>query len=310
VREQFAKDGATLHAEYDEAMDYVMNAMGRHKNVNHPFTNQMLLDGSDKLGYQAAIINQNTGGHQHDCGYCTLECRFGEKQGGVVYWLQEAAEHGCKFLDQTDFLKINHEDGVATGLEALVRGHIRLSVRAKKVIVCSGSLQTPGILKRSWFTNSHIGKNPKLHPVLCTFGEFPDHQNYAHDRAIMTAVVRKFADLDGQAHVPRIEAMLHSPSTEIKFDPWRNGKEFRQDSLKYGRLATVQLITRDKTSGTVTHYSAKPFLPIINYSPNKYDADVLREGSIGAAISATFKVQSVSLLQMVEFGTLRATNPP
>jgi long-chain-alcohol oxidase len=80
-----------------------------------------------------------------------------------------------------------------------------------------------------------------------------------------------------------MEVMLHSPSMEIKFYPWRNGKEFRQDSLKYGRLATVQVITRDKTSGTVTYYSANPFLPIINYSSNKYDTDALREGSIGAA---------------------------
>jgi choline dehydrogenase-like flavoprotein len=285
VREQYAKDGATLYAgtKYDEAMDYVMNAMGCHKNVKHSFTNQMLLDGSNKLGYQSAVIDQNTGGHQHDCGYCSFGCRFGEKQGGIVYWLREAAEHGCKFLDQTEVLKIHHKDGVATGLEALVRGHIQLTVRAKKVIVCGGSLQTPGILKRSGFTNSHIGKGLKLHPVVCTFGEFPDRQTDAHDRAIMTAVVSEFADLDGQAHGPRLEAMLHLPVMETKFYPWRNGKEFRQDSLKYSRLATVLVITRDKTSGTVTYDPARPYLPVIDYSPNKYDAHALHEGSIGAA---------------------------
>jgi long-chain-alcohol oxidase len=99
VREQFAKDGATLYAgsEYDEAMEYVMNAMGYHKNVNHSFTNQILLDGSDKLGYQAAVIDQNTGGHQHDCGYCTFGCRFGEKQGGVVYRLRERQSTDASF---------------------------------------------------------------------------------------------------------------------------------------------------------------------------------------------------------------------
>lgn len=285
VREQFAKAGASLYAssEYDEAMDFVMNAMGCHKNVSHSFTNQMLLDGSNKLGYQAGVIDQNTGGHQHDCAYCTFGCRFGEKQGGVVYWFKEAAENGCRFLDQTEVLKINHENGFATGVDALVKGDIRLKVRAKKVIVCGGSIQTPGVLRRSGFTNSHIGKGLKLHPVVSLFGEFTDREINAHDKAIMTSVVTEFADLDGSAHGPRLESIVHLPITETKFYPWTSGKEFRQNSLKYNHLANILVITRDKTCGSVTYDSSNPFIPLVDYSPNKFDAYALREGSIAAA---------------------------
>lgn len=285
VREQFAKAGATLYSEsqYDEAMDFVMNAMGCHKNVNHSFTNQMLLDGAKKLGYSAAVIDQNTAGNTHDCTFCTYGCRFGEKQGGVAYWLREAGELGCKFLDQTEVLRIIHKNGVATGVEALVQGRICLKVRAKKVIVCSGSLQTPGVLRRSGFTNRHIGKGLKLHPVVTVFGEYPERELNPHEKAIMTAVVTEFADLDGKAHGPRLEAMVHMPTIENKFIPWRSGIQFRQTCLKYNHLAAVLVITRDKGSGAVTYDKQRPLLPLLDYRTSKFDLQALHEGSIGAA---------------------------
>ena len=51
------------------------------------------------------------------------------------------------------------------------------SVAVEKVILASGSLNTPKILLNSCYKNKHLGQHLKLHPVSGVAGKFSELQN-------------------------------------------------------------------------------------------------------------------------------------
>ncbi|RQM20819.1 hypothetical protein B5M09_010240 [Aphanomyces astaci] len=134
--------------------------------VLHNVPNQVLLDGAIKLGYPVEAVPQNTNGHVHECGFCTLGCPYGEKQGSHVTWLRDAADAGAKFVDGCYVDKVTYVKDAASGVEATVlNGSVRLVVKAKTVVCCAGSLHTPALLLRSGLRNPNIGRHLRLHPV-------------------------------------------------------------------------------------------------------------------------------------------------
>lgn len=287
VCQQFSAQGAPLFStdEYQKAMDYVWSAMGCHHNeIDHSFTNRMLLNGAAKLKYAASEVDQNTGGEIHNCGFCTYGCRFAEKQGTVAYWLKEAQKYRVKILDQTQVIRIIHSNNIATGVEAIsLAFNTPIKISGKQIVVSCGSLQTPGLLKRSKFKNRHIGKNLKLHPSVVVLGDFPNETLNPFDKPIMTTVVSEFSNLDGKGYGTRLEAVFHQPIFENHFIPWRGGKAFRKDLLCFNHLAAILVLTRDKTNGIISYDKAKPQVPIIDYSVNKFDCNSLKFGAIKAA---------------------------
>lgn len=185
VREEWAKNGLSFFtsSEFQKSLDRVCTRMGvSGDHVHHNPNNQVLLEGARKLGYSVRVVPQNTGGVQHYCGYCTLGCGAGEKQGPVVSFLPDAAKAGAKFIEgfEADEILFDHTTGnkVATGVKGRWRsrdgkggvsedGFMReVVIEAKRVIVSAGTLQSPLLLLRSGLTNPQIGKNLHLHPGL------------------------------------------------------------------------------------------------------------------------------------------------
>ncbi|RHY63313.1 hypothetical protein DYB30_002553 [Aphanomyces astaci] len=151
--------------------------------VLHNVPNQVLLDGAIKLGYPVEAVPQNTNGHVHECGFCTLGCPYGEKQGSHVTWLRDAADAGAKFVDGCYVDKVTYVKDAASGVEATVlNGSVRLVVKAKTVVCCAGSLHTPALLLRSGLRNPNIGRHLRLHPVVTVHGFFPHKQVQSRPR--------------------------------------------------------------------------------------------------------------------------------
>ncbi|RHY04202.1 hypothetical protein DYB36_007306 [Aphanomyces astaci] len=151
--------------------------------VLHNVPNQVLLDGAIKLGYPVEAVPQNTNGHVHECGFCTLGCPYGEKQGSHVTWLRDAADAGAKFVDGCYVDKVTYVKDAASGVEATVlNGSVRLVVKAKTVVCCAGSLHTPALLLRSGLSNPNIGRHLRLHPVVTVHGFFPHKQVQSRPR--------------------------------------------------------------------------------------------------------------------------------
>ena len=179
VRQEWADGGLPFFtsSEFQESLDRVCKRMGVSGNhVEHNPNNHFLLEGSRKLGYSAKVVPQNTAGQKHNCGYCTFGCGANEKQGPVVSFLPDAAKAGAKFMEGFEANKIlfdtsggrkvatgvegtwmsRDEHGGVSGQERVIR---RVTIRAKRVIVSCGTLQSPHLLLRSGHTNPQIGRN-------------------------------------------------------------------------------------------------------------------------------------------------------
>ena len=184
VRTEWAKGGLPFFTSstFQESLDRVCERMGvSTEYIEHNKTNQVLLDGSRRLGYSCKVVPQNTGGKKHHCGYCTLGCGSAEKQGPTVSWLPDAERAGAKFVEgfeaRTLFFEQKAGKKTCTGVRGVwrsrdsnlgVSGHDRTSreiiLKAKRVIVSAGTLQSPLLLLRSGLKNPQIGRNLHLHP--------------------------------------------------------------------------------------------------------------------------------------------------
>jgi choline dehydrogenase-like flavoprotein len=272
---------------YEECMDYVWKKMGAsYENIEHSGANSVVLEGSKKLGYPHREVEQNNGGHIHDCGMCHLGCRFGIKQGGVNCWFREPSEKGSKFMEQVRVDKILQHKGKAIGVlcEDVETG-IKFKITGpKKIVVSGGSLQTPVLLQKSGFKNRHIGSNLKLHPVSLALGDFGNDVDFeAYRKPIMTSICNEVEDLDGKAHGARIETMLHAPYAVAPFFPWHSGAQARKNLLRYKQIVPLLLLSRDTSSGTVTYDKQKPEALVIDYSVNKFDRNSILQAFLVAS---------------------------
>lgn len=155
-------------AEYQAALDRVCEGMGvvRGEKVPQPKKGEVLLEGARRLGWRAEVAPQNTGGGGHWCGSCHLGCGSGEKQGPAVHWLPKAGRAGARFMEGVAVEEVLWDDGEGGGERRAVgvrgtwtsgnveaAGEERVTrevvVRAKKVIVAAGTLNSPLVLMRS-----------------------------------------------------------------------------------------------------------------------------------------------------------------
>lgn len=259
---------------FDNDMEYVLKQMGATtEHITHSHSNKVLLEGAEKLGYEAKTIPQNTGVHtNHSCGMCHLGCKWGIKQGSLANWLRDAADHGAEFMDEVSVEKITRRKGVAIGLECIhVPTRRHFSIRGpRKYIVAGGLLHTPVLLEKSGFKNKHIGRNLKLHPISAIMG-FWDKKTDPHFNSIMTSACTEADDVDGKAHGAKIETLLHTPTLESAFMPWHSSDQIRQLLLKYQGTGTYIILDRDTLSGTVTYDKNKPDALVVDYDINKFD---------------------------------------
>ncbi len=92
----------------------------------------------------------------------------GSKQSADRTWLADAQEHGARFLTFTRATRVLTEGGRAAGVEAVWqtpdgRG-AQVTVRAPRVVVACGSLESPALLLRSGIGGPAVGHNLRLHP--------------------------------------------------------------------------------------------------------------------------------------------------
>ena len=188
VRQEWANAGLPFFTslEYQKAMDRVCDRMGVNtEQIEHNYSNRAVLEGARKLGYSSKPVPQNTGNEGHYCGYCSMGCHTAGKKGPKESYLADAANAGAKFMEGYNVRRVlfDQTNGgpVASGVEGIWTSrdtHFgtnggdatkrKVIVKAKKVIVSSGTLQSPLLLLRSGIKNSHVGKHLYLHP-----GEFP-----------------------------------------------------------------------------------------------------------------------------------------
>lgn len=184
VRQEWADGGLPFFTslEFQRSLDRVCDRMGVNtEHIEHNRGNNVILEGARKLGYAAKPVPQNTGNAEHYCGYCTLGCASCGKKGPTETFLVDAAKAGAVFIEgfKADKVLFDQKSGTrkASGVAGTwtsrdsylgVNGsrsvQRKVVIKAKKVVVSSGTLQSPLLLMRSGLKNSQIGRNLHLHP--------------------------------------------------------------------------------------------------------------------------------------------------
>lgn len=185
VRKEWAAQGLGFFdgADYQDCMDRVCQRMGvSTEPVVQTHRGRVLMDGARKLGWQADVCPQNSGGKEHSCGHCSMGCGSGEKQGPATCWLPDAAVAGADFIEGFAVERVtfeNEQEGArrttATGAmgtwtsrdakggmggeleDRIVR---QLTIKAKRVIVSCGALRSPLLLVNSGLT---VSSEPRGH---------------------------------------------------------------------------------------------------------------------------------------------------
>ncbi|KAF2719194.1 GMC oxidoreductase [Polychaeton citri CBS 116435] len=294
VRRDWASQGLPYFTSsaFQSDMDAVCDRMGVGLSaVEHNKGNQALLDGARKLGWAARPIPQNTGGEAHNCGHCTLGCGSCGKKGPTETFLPDAARAGAQLLEGFECQQVIWEGKRAVGVrgywtakddyinsnEAAVPKR-EVIIKAKKVIVSGGTLNSPLVLKRSGISNAQVGRNLHLHPVSMVAAVW-DQAVRPWDGAIMTAVVSEFSNLDNAGHGVKMEATCMLPSLLLPFFPWRSGLQYKELAAKMKYMTGYIALTRDKDTGVV-YPDPVDGRCRVDYTVSNYDRAHILEGVV------------------------------
>ncbi|ODH23361.1 hypothetical protein ACO22_05408 [Paracoccidioides brasiliensis] len=302
VRQEWAKKGMPFFtsSEYQKCLDRVCERMGVNtEHVNHNNPNRVLLDGARKLGYAAQTVPQNTGNQEHWCGHCTLGCASGCKNGPHVTLLADAARAGAQFIEGFYAERILFKEGnvgncLAHGVQGIWTSRDinhgtsgqpvikrKVVIKARKVVVACGSLQTPLLLLRSGLKNPQIGRNLYLHPVVVLSAVFKEEM-LPWEGGILTSMVTEFENVDGQGHGAKIETLTAVPSFFLPVFPWNDGIMYKRFAATLRKMAGFITLTRERDAGRVYPDPVDGRCRIA-YTPSHFDRKNMMEAVIGAA---------------------------
>ncbi|KAL1644330.1 hypothetical protein SLS61_008837 [Didymella pomorum] len=301
VRREWADRGLPFFTseKFQESLDRVCERMGVSTNyVEQNRANAMLLEGARKLGYNHKVVPQNTGGAQHRCGHCTFGCGSCEKQGPVISFLPDAARAGAKFIEgfHAERVVFKTIDGkrITTGLVGSwasrdTNGGVagepttrrKLIIKAKRVIVSAGTMQTPLLLLRSKLNNPQIGRNLYVHPVSL-LGGIHEEEVKPWEGAILTSVVGEYENLDGRGHGAKLEVTNMIPSSWLIWLDWKGGLEYKLNAARMKHMAGYISICKDRDTGRV-YPDPMDGRVRFSYTPSKFDKKHIMTGLLALA---------------------------
>ena len=294
-------DRPALPAELSDAYDAVEARLGVTVSAAHNRNNAVIVEGCEKLGWEARPIPRNAICNDERCGYCGFGCAYGNKRSTAATYLRDAVAAGAQVYANARVtrVRIDGADGrngasaarTAHGVEAVTAdpsagsGQARaLVVDAPIVVVAAGTLRTPGLLARSGVASPLLGKHLHLHPVSVISAWFPEPVEPWHG-VMQSAMCDRFADLDpatGSEDGPYgvvIEAAPSHPGIMASALPW-TGRDAHAERLSSARYrATLIALTRDRGEGSVGLDERAD----VRYALDRYDARHLTEGLIAAA---------------------------
>ncbi|KAI0476731.1 GMC oxidoreductase [Xylaria cf. heliscus] len=304
VREEWAAAGLDFFTtqEFQNCLDRVCSVMGvSDKQIRHNHGARVILDGARQLGWHAKACPQNTNGAEHYCGRCHHGCGSGEKQGPAVCWLPAASRAGARFIEGMEVSKVvfdkksgsntaigvvgkwtsRDEDG---GLQRPESERIQriVNVKAKKIIISCGTLQSPLLLMRSGLKNRQIGRNLHLHPVAGVRAAFDDKDVKGWEGGIITSVCTTFENLDGKGHGAKLETNNTLPHILLYGHPYESGLQWKLDALRARHMCNFISIARDKDTGRV-YPDPDDGRPRVAYTTSAFDRSNILVGIVALA---------------------------
>lgn len=272
--------------EFSRALEHVSERIGvstRESDVNG--NNGCLERGAAALGFDHARIPRNAEGcDSSQCGYCAFGCRLGGKRSTTVTFLRDAQDSGgATIVPDCWVQRVTVARGRATGVRAQVRSSsgepVDLAVRAPRVVVCAGGLESPALLQRSGFALPELGRNLYLHPTTAVAGLYAEPVE-AWLGPPQTIVSSELARASGNYGV-RLETAPAHPGLIGFATPWTSAREHRRIMQRARDLSAIIVLARDGTGGRVR--SRRDGTAAITYRPGRAECALIARG-IAAAV--------------------------
>lgn len=267
---------------FQDDLDAVCQYMGVSAPTSQNIQNKILLEGARRNGFLHAAVPQNNGGVAHNCNHdCANGCRSGGKKGGVHSWLIDAARSGATFVTDVDVRRIVlSKDNQAEGVLVRDAGGKETVIKAPRVFVCGGSIESPALLLRSKIRNARVGQSLYLHPTNYVYGVFPQ-RTYPTDGQILTSVVGEYANLSPSGHGVRVETGIMQPVVASTLIQWEGGAEAKARIAKHPHMVGCIAIARDRSPGRVRIDGDGQ--PVVDYTVSAFDTNSILQGSVLAA---------------------------
>jgi choline dehydrogenase-like flavoprotein len=289
VRDEWSDvSGSSLFTSerYTRALDDVMKRIGASTDesvVNN--NNAVIARGCKALGYEHHQLARNSVGcDTEQCGYCVYGCRRGSKRSTATTYLRDAQSHGdTTIIANCTADRVTVAGGRAIGVIATATrfdgSRVRVTVRAPRVIVAAGGIQSPALLLRSGLTHPQLGRNLFLHPTTAAIGVYPDLVEPWRGPP-QTMISEQFTALDGRFGF-RLEAVPAHPGLIAYAAPWTSARQFRRLAQRFAHGSAMIALTRDSEGGRVR--VRRDGSAAIYYAPSAPQSAVLARGMAEAA---------------------------
>ncbi len=267
---------------FNKSLDYIC------KNLNVDETNNKIPQKEIKLAQglelnktSYKIIPRNT--KNNDClesGFSTFGHSDDTINSSYKSWFSKDKFNEENIYSNTHVKSLSISNGKATHVNVEHNGQ-SYSVAVEKVILASGSLNTPKILLNSGYKNKHLGQHLKLHPVSGVAGKFSELQNpwagsmqgiYSDDH-----LFRK----DNYGYL--LEGLPMHPSLFFPFFP-NNQDNFGDFISSYNYWSGSIVLTSDTSSGSIVNKNPQH---LWKYNLNNFDHGNLLHG-IESLVKANF----------------------
>ncbi len=198
----------------------------------------------------------------------------GAKQSMQRTYIPRALQTGTRLIANCKVRRIEHEDGRAVGVRALVSyggRKVKQLIRADVIFVCCGALQTPALLRRSGI-RKNVGNSLSIHPMIKAAALFEEEVE-PDDSAIPMYQVKEFwptITIGGSVLTPGFLAMLLA-------DNWTAHRDAMRDSH---RMGLYHAASRGLNRGTIRVLPGFDEGVVVRYHLNQADQ---RNLSIGLA---------------------------
>ena len=272
-------DGLTQQNNYfnsdsfNKSLDYICQNLNVDETNNKiPQKEIKLAQGLELNKTSYKIIPRNT--KNNDClesGFSTFGHSDDTINSSYKSWFSKDKFNEDNIYSNTQVKSLAISNGKATHVNVEHNGQ-SYSVAVEKVILASGSLNTPKILLNSGYKNKHLGQHLKLHPVSGVAGKFSDLQNpwagsmqgiYSDDN-----LFRK----DNYGYL--LEGLPMHPSLFFPFFP-NNQDNFADFISSYNYWSGSIVLTSDTSSGSIINKNPQH---LWKYNLNNFDHGNLLHG--------------------------------
>jgi choline dehydrogenase-like flavoprotein len=237
---------------------------------------EILRAGAERQGWQV-IPNIRNQIHCCGCNNCVLGCPTGAKRSTLVSYIPRAMSFGVEV-----YADCRVESVVMRGKRAVgVRGRVvdedgrpgaPFTVRAKRVVLAAGAIQTPALLMRSGVRSpsGRIGRNLTLHPNSAVVAIF-DEEVRGWEGVHQAYQVRQFQD-EGI-----IMAAVNLPPPLLAMATGKYGLDLGEVMGQYNHIVSAGVLVEDTASGRV--HLLPNGQPAAFYNLSERDARTLVRGT-------------------------------